>query len=144
MMLGKKKMLSTHTKALRKKGHWSIIKLIIMIEATSAQFFKYVVRTMILINMNSMPPKVIKRKSCLLAKSLFKLSKYFESKRHPNIWKEESKKIRDFIKVKKGGVHHKRYDGHCTKQWIKIPKLSKHHSTYEKYINVEHLITWHL
>jgi hypothetical protein len=56
-----------------------------MIEVTSAQFFKYVVRTMILINMNSMPPKVIKRESCLLAKNLFKLSKYFESKRHPNI-----------------------------------------------------------
>jgi hypothetical protein len=44
-------------------------------------------------------------------------------KRHPNIlWKEESKEIKDFMKVEDGNVHYKRYDGHCTKQQIKIPK----------------------
>jgi len=26
------------------------------------------------------------------------------------------KKKRAFVKVKEGGVHHKKYDGHCTKQ----------------------------
>jgi hypothetical protein len=25
------------------------------------------------------------------------------------------KKIRDFMKVEEGGVHHKKYDGHCMK-----------------------------
>jgi hypothetical protein len=34
------------------------------------------------------------------------------------------KEIKDFVKVEDGGVHHKRYDGCCTKQQIKIPKAT--------------------
>jgi hypothetical protein len=35
---------------------------------------------------------------------------------------EKSKEIKDFAKVEDGGVHHKRYDGCCMKQQIRIPK----------------------
>jgi hypothetical protein len=35
---------------------------------------------------------------------------------------EESKEIKDFMKVENGSVHHKRYDGCYTKQPIRIPK----------------------
>jgi len=28
------------------------------------------------------------------------------------------------MKVEEGGIHRKRYDGHCTKQWVKIPKVT--------------------
>jgi hypothetical protein len=88
-----------------------------MIKTTNAQFLKYVVGMMMIINMSSMPPKVIKKKTCLSIRGLFNLSKDFEFNKHPNISrKEESKEIRDFIKMKKGGVHHKRYNDHCTKQ----------------------------
>jgi hypothetical protein len=55
-----------------------------MIETTRAQFFKYVVRAMVIINMNSMSPKIIRKKTCLLTTSLLKLSRDFESKKHPN------------------------------------------------------------
>jgi len=42
-------------------------------------------------------------------------------KRHPNIWRrEESKEMKDSMKVEKGGVHCKRYEDHCRKQWIRI------------------------
>jgi hypothetical protein len=27
------------------------------------------------------------------------------------------------MKVEEGNVHHKKYNGHCTKQWVKIPNL---------------------
>jgi hypothetical protein len=88
-----------------------------MIETTRTQFFKYVVGAMVIINMNSMSQKIIGRKTCLLTRGFFKLSRDFESKKHSNTWrKEESKQIKDFIKLKKGSVHRKRYDGHCTKQ----------------------------
>jgi hypothetical protein len=30
--------------------------------------------------------------------------------------RDESKEIRDFMTVEEKGVHHKKYDGHCTKQ----------------------------
>jgi hypothetical protein len=37
-------------------------------------------------------------------------------KRWPNtLWNEESKEIKDFMKLEDEGVHCKRYDGHCTK-----------------------------
>ncbi len=63
------------------------------------------------------PLKVIGRDVCLQAKGLSRLSKDLGLKRCPNtLWREESKEIRDFMKVEDGGVHHKRYDGHCTKQ----------------------------
>jgi hypothetical protein len=69
--------------------------------------------------MSSVPPKVIGTKIYLYARSLYGLSKDPRPKRHLNIWRrEESKEMRDFMKVKKGGVHRKRYEGHCTKQWF--------------------------
>ncbi len=67
--------------------------------------------------MSSTPLKVIGREVCLRTKGLFRISKDPGLKRCPNIlWREESKEIRDSMKVEDGGVHHKRYDGHCTKQ----------------------------
>jgi hypothetical protein len=36
--------------------------------------------------------------------------------------REESKEIRNSVKVENGGVHYKRYNGCCTKQRVKIPK----------------------
>jgi len=32
------------------------------------------------------------------------------------------KKLRDFMKVEERGVHCKKYNGHCTKQCVKISK----------------------
>jgi hypothetical protein len=53
------------------------------------------------------------------------LSKDLGPNKHPNIWrKEKSKEMKNSMKVEKGGVHHKRYDGHCTKQWVGIPKAT--------------------
>ncbi len=44
------------------------------------------------------------------------LSKDPRPKRRRNIlWKEESKEIRDSMKLEDGGVHRKRYNGRCTK-----------------------------
>ncbi len=34
------------------------------------------------------------------------------------------KKKINFMKLEHECVHHKRYNGHCTKQWIKIPKAT--------------------
>jgi hypothetical protein len=34
------------------------------------------------------------------------------------------KKIKDSMKMEDGEVHHKRYDGRCTKQQVKIPKVT--------------------
>ncbi len=66
--------------------------------------------------MNSTPSKVIGREACLQAKGLYGLSKDLGSKMCPNtLWKEESKKIKDSMKVKNGGVHHRKYDGCCMK-----------------------------
>jgi hypothetical protein len=28
------------------------------------------------------------------------------------------------MKVENGGVHRKKYESHCTKQWVKIPKAT--------------------
>ncbi len=77
------------------------------------------------VDMNLMPPKVIGREACLQAKGLFRLSEDPRSKWCPNTWgREESKEIKNFVKVEDGGVHHKKYNGRCTKQWIKIPKAT--------------------
>ncbi len=66
--------------------------------------------------MSLMPPNVIQKEICLRAKGLSGLLKDHGPKRHPNIlWREESKEIKDFMKVEDGGVHCKRYDGCCTK-----------------------------
>ncbi len=35
---------------------------------------------------------------------------------------EESKEIKDYMKVEDGSVHRKKYNGSCMKQWVKIPK----------------------
>jgi len=83
---------------------------------------------MVDVNMNPTPPKVIRRESCLRTKNPSRLSKDFGPKRCPNtLWKEESKEIKDSLKVENGGVHHKRYDGHCTKKKLKFQRPSKQH-----------------
>ncbi len=78
---------------------------------------------MVDVDMSSTPLKVIGKEVCLQTKGLFRLLKDPRPKRCPNtLWREESKEITDSMKVEDGGVHHKRYDEHCTKQWVKIPK----------------------
>jgi hypothetical protein len=75
--------------------------------------------------MSLTPSKVIGREAYIWTKGPFGLLKDLGPKKHPNIlWREESKEIRDFMKVEDGGVHCKRYDGHCTKQWVRIPKAT--------------------
>jgi hypothetical protein len=71
---------------------------------------------MVDVNMNSTPLKVIGKETYLRTKGLSGLSKDHGPKRHTNtLWKEESKVIKDYMKVEDGSVHCKRYDGHCTK-----------------------------
>jgi hypothetical protein len=54
--------------------------------------------------------------ACLWVRSPFGLSKDLGPKWCPNTWtKKELKIVRDFMKVEEGGVHCKRYEGHCTK-----------------------------
>jgi hypothetical protein len=49
-------------------------------------------------------------------KSPYGLSKDPEPNRCPNTLKrDESKEVKDFMKVEKGSVHRKRYNGYCTK-----------------------------
>ncbi len=73
--------------------------------------------------MSPTPPKVIGREACLQAKGPSKLLNFFKPNKRPNIlWREESKEIRDFMKVEDGGVHRKKYNKHYTKQKIRIPK----------------------
>jgi hypothetical protein len=80
---------------------------------------------MVDVDMSLTPLKVIVREACLRAKGIYRLSKDLGPKRCPNTWRKEgSKEIRDFVKVKDGGVHCKRYDGRCTKQRIRIPKAT--------------------
>ncbi len=63
------------------------------------------------------------RQACLQAKGPLGLLKDLEPKRRPNIlWKEESKEIKDSMKVEDGSVHRKRYDGCYMKQQVRIPK----------------------
>ncbi len=74
-------------------------------------------------NMNLTPLKIIEKEACLQVRGPSGLSMDPRPKMSPNIWRrEKSKEIRESVKVEDGGVHHKRYDGCCTKQWIKIPK----------------------
>jgi hypothetical protein len=80
---------------------------------------------MAVISMKPMLPKIIQRKACSRAKGPSRLSKDPRPKRWPNTWrKEESKEIKNFMKVENGGVHCNEYNGCCTKQWIKIPKAT--------------------
>jgi len=76
-------------------------------------------------DMNPTPPKVIKREACLQTKGLSGLSKDLGPKKRPKtLWREESKEIKHSMKVEDGGVHRKKYDGRCTKQWVRIPKTT--------------------
>jgi hypothetical protein len=71
-----------------------------MTEMTRAQLFKYGVGAMVDVNMSPTPPKVIGKEVCLRAKGPSELSNDPRPKRHPNIlWKEESKEIKDSMKV---------------------------------------------
>jgi hypothetical protein len=70
---------------------------------------------MVAIDMKSMPLKAIGRDVCLHAKGPFGLWQDSRPERHSNIWKmEESNEIKDFMKMKES-VHHKKYNGYCTK-----------------------------
>ncbi len=40
--------------------------------------------------------------------------------------RKESKERKGFMKVE-GDVHRKKYDGYCTKQWVKFQWLLEHH-----------------
>jgi hypothetical protein len=83
---------------------------------------------MVDVDMSSTPLKVIGKEVCLWTKGLSRLSKDPGPKRCPNtLWKEESKEIKDSMKVEDGSVHHKRYDGHCKKQWVKFQRPFDHH-----------------
>jgi hypothetical protein len=64
---------------------------------------------MVDVDINPMPSKIIRRHVCLQVKGPSKLSKDPGPKRHINIlWKVESKKIRDSMKVENGVVHCKK------------------------------------
>jgi hypothetical protein len=79
-----------------------------MIEATMVQLLNEVIGAMVAIGMSPMPPKVIGRETYLWARGLSGLSKDLRPKRHLNILrKENSKEVRDFMKVEERGVHFK-------------------------------------
>lgn len=77
---------------------------------------------MVVVGMSLVPLRVIGREICLRVRGLSKLSKDLGPKKHLNTWKKESKETRESMKMEEGGVHHNRYDDHCKKQWVKIPK----------------------
>jgi hypothetical protein len=69
--------------------------------------------------------KVIGRDVCLQAKTPFGLLNDLRPKRCLNILKrEESKEIKNSMKVEDGSMHCKKYNGYCTKQRIIIPKAT--------------------
>lgn len=59
-------------------------KLIVMIKGAYTQLIKKVVKAMVAVNMNLMPPRVIRRKAYLWIGSFFKLSKDLGLKNCPN------------------------------------------------------------
>jgi hypothetical protein len=80
---------------------------------------------MVDVDMSPTPPKVLGKEACLQAKGPFGLSKDPRPKRCLNIlWRKESKGIKDFMKVENEGANHKIYNGHCTKQRVRIPKAT--------------------
>jgi hypothetical protein len=80
---------------------------------------------MVVISMSMMRPKVIGKEAYLHAKGPSKLSKDLGPKKKSNTWrKEESKEMKEYMKMEEGGVHHKKYEGRCMKQWIIIPKAT--------------------
>jgi hypothetical protein len=71
---------------------------------------------MVAVGLSLMPSKVIGRKVFLWVRTLFGLSKDHGPEGHPNISRrKESKEVKDSTKVEEEGVHHKKYDGRCTK-----------------------------
>jgi len=75
--------------------------------------------------MSLTPPNVIGGMFVYKLKVIMGYERIMDPKMHPNIlWKEKSKEIRDSMKVEDGNVHHKRYNGHYTKQWIRILKAT--------------------
>ncbi len=60
-----------------------------MIETTNVQLHKKGFGVMVVVGVNSMPLKVIGKKTCSQTKNPFGLSKESKPKRCPNIWKEE-------------------------------------------------------
>jgi len=80
---------------------------------------------MVDVDMNSMPLKVVRRETCLQTKGFSRLLKDHGPKRCTNIlWREESKEIKDYMKVENGSVHRKRYDGCYMKERVRIPKAT--------------------
>jgi hypothetical protein len=77
---------------------------------------------MVVVNMNPMSLKVIGREACLCARGPLSLSKDFGPKKCPK--EEESKKMKDFMKVEERSVHCKKYEGHCMTQRIRISKFT--------------------
>jgi len=52
--------------------------------------------------------------------------------------------IKDSTNVEEGGVHCKKYNGHCTQNnKLKFQKRSKHHPLHDKSSHVEHPLTRH-
>jgi hypothetical protein len=69
---------------------------------------------MVVVSMNSMPPKVIGKEACLWARGISRLSK------HPDLrskhLKEGGVKGNKGLKIEDVGVQHNKYDSCCTKQ----------------------------
>ncbi len=96
------------------------------------------------VGMNLMPPKVIGRETCLCARGPFGLSKDLGPKKRPNIWKrEESNVVRDFMKVKKGSVHCKIYEGRARNNELEFQRPPEHHPFYGENPHVEHFLIRH-
>ncbi len=80
------------------------------------------------INMSLMPPKVIMKEACLRAEGPFGLSKDLRPKRCPNIlWRGESKKAKDCMKVEDGSVHCKRYVGCSMNNKLEFQRSFENH-----------------
>ncbi len=87
-----KVLLSTRVKASKREKCWLAINLVPMIETTKAQLLKYVVNSMVVINMNPMPWRTIGKKAYLWVRSIFGLSKDPRPMRCPNTWKKKEYK----------------------------------------------------
>jgi hypothetical protein len=96
-----------------------------MTDTTRDQLLKSATGAMVNVDMNPTSSKIIGKEVCLRSKGLFGLSRDLGPERCPKtLWKEESKEIINFMKVENGGVHHERYNGHCKKQQVIIPKTT--------------------
>ncbi len=74
---------------------------------------------MVVVGIRLMPPKVIKKNVYLWAKGPSRLSKDLGPKKMPKHLKERRVKgSKGYMKMEYGGVHHNKYDGYYTKQWV--------------------------